>query len=335
MMSAITKSLLIRYFKGYCNKEEKIAVQAFIAAGTDPALVEASMEEAFETQSPDQLLLLSEDEYSHAWQQFRHRSGWQQQPKMKRTYLSGWRRYAAAAVLVLTIGIAGYQTILHVAENKHHTLAEAMPQRIEAVRGTAKRITLNDGSTVYLFPGSTLLVPEAFNKKDRAVELKGRAFFEVTQHPGKPFLVQAGTLSARVLGTSFEVNGYDDQQVAVTVRTGRVGVADDKKELALLNPDQQIIYHTNSGACTVNAADAAGLCSWVSGELVFDRTPLTEVCRTLEQWYGISIALDNVRWRDKKITVKFRQQPLSTVLQILSLASGFKYEQAHDHVKII
>lgn len=336
-MPAITRQLLIRYFKGQCSQEENEAVQTFIAAETDPVLVATAMQDAFEMQSPDQLLPLSEQDYNNAWQQFRQKSGGQPAavlPAAKQLRLSTWLRYAAAAVLIVAISVAGWKTIgPH--QRAAGALADAAPQRIQAIKGVTKRVTLTDGSTVYLFPGSELLVPDAFNKKDRTVQLKGRAFFDVTKNPQQPFLVQTGDLSTTVLGTSFEVNSNHDQQVAITVRTGLVSVHHNKNELARLPPNQQMLYQTTSGAFTVNSADAAGLCSWITGELMFDRTPLTEVCQTLEQWYGVTIQLNADQWRNKKISVKFKQLPLSTVLQILSATSRFKYEIKDNHIKII
>jgi len=333
-MPTITKELLLRYFQGQCNPEETEAVRDFITSETDPALVEASMQEVFELQKNEQLISLSEQDYAHAWQQFQQKSGRQPAPA-KRLAPMRWLRYAAAAVLIVAISIASWQLNSRKKMLQPATgLSAASVQRIQAPKGARKQITLTDGSTVYLFPGSQLSIPGHFNEKDRLLQLKGRAFFEITQNPQKPFRVQTGQLTTSVLGTSFEINGALGAQIAITVLTGMVGTHDSKNELTRLTSNQQLIYKAAGGTYTVHPADAAGLCNWINGELVFDNTPLPEVCQALEQWYGATIQLDKERWQAKKISVKFKDQPLSTVLQVLSQTSGFRYKYGLKEAKI-
>ena len=112
-----------------------------------------------------------------------------------------------------------------------------------------KKIILPDGTGIWLAPQSTLEYPEEFSGDKRTVKLEGEAFFEVVKDRKRPFTVQSGTLTTRVLGTSFNINAYKSERSAtVTVLTGKVSVAASgvpSGDLKLL-PFQQALFQPDS-----------------------------------------------------------------------------------------
>ena len=61
--------------------------------------------------------------------------------------------------------------------------------RVEVPRGAEFCLSLADGSRVWLNSDSRLTYPVAFSKDSREVKLEGEAYFEVTHHENKPFIV--------------------------------------------------------------------------------------------------------------------------------------------------
>jgi transmembrane sensor len=83
--------------------------------------------------------------------------------------------------------------------------------------------TLPDGTLITLNSGSKLNYPEKFKGSKREVSLEGEAYFDVTPDKEKPFIIHSGDANIRVLGTSFNVNAYENKdEVEVFVKEGRV-----------------------------------------------------------------------------------------------------------------
>lgn len=79
--------------------------------------------------------------------------------------------------------------------------------------------TLRDGSTAHLEGGSYLRA--CLNNKERIVELRGQARFNVASDASWPFVVRTGNASVRVLGTVFDVHASPGV-TRVAVREGTV-----------------------------------------------------------------------------------------------------------------
>jgi ferric-dicitrate binding protein FerR (iron transport regulator) len=106
---------------------------------------------------------------------------------------------------------------------------------------------LPDGSRVFLNKNSKLTYPEKFAGNERIVNLSGEAFFEVTRNKGE-FIVICRDTRTRVLGTSFNVKGYEpNKPVQVIVETGLVEVSNtDGKNIRaqlLLKPGDNGIFN--------------------------------------------------------------------------------------------
>ena len=82
-----------------------------------------------------------------------------------------------------------------------------------------------DGSIVTLNRNSKLIFPKHFTKNVREVTITGEAFFDVKPNTSKPFIINAGNVQVKVLGTSFNVCAYPGTEtVEVVVESGKVQV---------------------------------------------------------------------------------------------------------------
>lgn len=93
-------------------------------------------------------------------------------------------------------------------------------------RGGNYRVTLEDGTIVWLNASSSLRFPTTFTGNTRKVELKGEAYFEVAKNAAMPFMVSAGNSEVKVLGTHFNMMAYaDDKVIKTTLLEGSVEVS--------------------------------------------------------------------------------------------------------------
>ena len=122
-------------------------------------------------------------------------------------------------------------------------------------RGGQYQITLPDGSIVWLNAASSLKYPAAFLQKQRKVQITGEAYFEVAKNPDRPFVVQVNDMEVQVLGTSFNINSYEDELVKkTTLLEGFVKIT-SRNAVEYLKPGQQAQVKSPGEASVVNDAD--------------------------------------------------------------------------------
>lgn len=201
--------------------------------------------------------------------------------------------------------------------------------------GQKTMIVLPDSSLVWLNSGSTLKYSGVFNKKEREVILEGEAFFEVRKNSSKMFRVKAGILFVDVYGTSFNVKNYaDDNTKEVTVSSGRVSVGDSQKALKSLTKGQQAVLNKTTNKLSVVNAEPDVVSSWKNNELKFDNTPLTEVVKYLERWYGVNINIEKSMIGKHNYTFKIKTESLTEILEKIKIITPIAYEINGKDVRI-
>ena len=119
-------------------------------------------------------------------------------------------------------------------------------------QGHTDSLTLPDNSRVWLNAGSHLIYPRSFDGRIRKVFLSGEAYFDVAKDAGHPFIIKAGDVQVRVLGTQFNVTSYENMEsVSVCLVEGSVSMdidGDGLKRNILLIPGDVVRYDTLSGA---------------------------------------------------------------------------------------
>lgn len=174
-------------------------------------------------------------------------------------------------------------------------------------RGGQYRLTLSDGTKVWLNAASSITYPTAFTGKKRSVTVSGEAYFEVAKDASKPFIVKTAKEKIEVLGTYFNVNAYADEPVnKISLLEGSVRINN-----VVLKPGQAFI---NGNIVTTDVQQDV---AWKSGYFNFNGANLPAVMRQLERWYDIEVKYpENVK--DQKFRGKLpRNLSLSQVLNIL------------------
>ena len=186
--------------------------------------------------------------------------------------------------------------------------------------------TLTDGSRVTLNADSKIRYPTSDHRPIREVFLVGEAFFEIIANPERPFVVRTKALATRVLGTSFSVSAYPNDELAkVTVATGRVAVDLPELPTTVLRPEQQLVYDQRNQTQREQTASVANELAWTKGKLVFEGAKLLQVARVLERYYDVTIKFNTEALRDCLITASFDQETLFHVLKSISYINNLEY----------
>lgn len=196
--------------------------------------------------------------------------------------------------------------------------------------GQRARLTLDDGTVVWLNAQSTLTYPAMFTGDERNVKLLGEAFFEVNHDPDKPFTVSAQDLNVTVLGTKFNLTAYEKEQgMEVALIDGSVKVWNEQGQEKVLSPNQQLTYL--NGEMIIESIGHQDYFLWKDGIYSFHFHPFADIIRKMERYYNIEIKVEDLPIADWEYTGKFRQQDgIETILRILQIAHPFKIEKKDD-----
>lgn len=196
-------------------------------------------------------------------------------------------------------------------------------------------ITLEDGSTVLLRPGSVLTYPEHFNENSREVHLTGEAFFVISKNQGRPFLVNTGKITTKVLGTSFRVKANEDgSEVEVSVKTGKVSVyekapadgdqAGNSSHGVILTPNQQVTFNGENGRFVtglVKNPEVLPETDFLRHKLFdYNDTELSKIISDLKKAYHIDIELEKKALGECPLTANLREKDLFVQLDLICAA---------------
>ena len=181
-------------------------------------------------------------------------------------------------------------------------VSEVKTQRLSTPRGMDFKVTLPDGSEVWLNAESTIEFPAAFRDGLRQVYLQGEAYFKVAHCEDAPFIVMSDRMNVRVLGTSFNFRSYDAEAPHVALVEGKVEVMrpGDTQPDAILQPGEEA-WLGDDGALHVQEVDTYAITQWVNGFFYFHNEPLVEVLRALGRWYNYGVIFHNTDAMHQKI----------------------------------
>ena len=165
---------------------------------------------------------------------------------------------------------------------------------LQTAANESTQVDLPDGTKIWLNQNSQLSYSIPFNKRN--VKLEGEAFFEVERMEDSPFTITGGETKTRVLGTSFNVRAYSNEdKVMVTVTSGKVQFELDKEsgKGVILEKGDAGVFAKEIKQVEKVVADDINVLSWKTKSLNFEETPLKEVCAAMERHFGIKIEIKN------------------------------------------
>ncbi|MGN6417856.1 MAG: FecR family protein [Pseudobacter sp.] len=185
--------------------------------------------------------------------------------------------------------------------------------------GGQYKLTLPDGSRVWLNASSSIKYPVAFTNEERVVSVKGEVFFEVAKDVKKPFRVKVGDMQIDVLGTSFNVNAYDNEPlVKTTLLDGSVKVS-NKKRAVHLSPEEQSQMDLNGQFVVKNSINTEETIAWKNGYFYFDKVELPIILREFARWYDLDVVYEGAIPDEKLLIILKRSSSLQSVLGALQI----------------
>lgn len=260
--------------------------------------------------------------------------------------------YAAAALIFLTTSVF----LLW----QNHKPDNSVPQytHIISPHGSKTNLILPDGTSIWLNAGSSIKFNNNFNKDNREINLVGEAFFDVSKQD-IPFNVTVPGIIFNVLGTSFNIKAYPDENyIETTLVKGSLKIlkgTEDKikfKEFEM-KPNQKAVFWKEYGTLTVeknqdqkgkirksdipvpvpriekitlsqkqNVEEEIG---WIDGILVVNSEPLEDLVRKLERIYDVEFVFKDLELEEYRYTGRLKELTIEQVMRALKLTSPIDF----------
>lgn len=278
----------------------------------------------------------------------------------KKRRLPGWV-ISAAAVILLLICTGLYFRLPPRTPNRpdNGNISYDRLSEISTHYGSKSKATLPDGTLVWLNSGSKLTYHNnQFGQKTREVTITGEAFFNVTHDADHPFIIHAGRINIKVLGTAFDVKSYpEDNTSEATLIRGAIEVsfADQPEKKISLKPHQKLVVYKDDrmvaqslninqkeevqgykvSPMTFIPKDSTVVeTSWVQNKLAFRSEKFVDLAQQMERWYNVKINFSGSKVKQYRFTGIFMNESLEEALQALQITAPFRYHIEQNEVFI-
>ena len=238
---------------------------------------------------------------------------------------------AAAILLFPVLGFGLYMSArYHSARDSQISVNQAYNEVFSSVDAITK-VTLPDGSNVWLNHSSSLKYPAMFQGDSRSVELIGEGYFEVVHNSKIPFIVKAGEIQIKALGTAFNVMAYlDEERIETSLIDGQVELQRTEingKEITLLTmkPTDLAIFQKSNNEISIRTIGDDRYFSWKDGKLVFNEEPISEVAKKLSRWFNVDIQIKDPKLLELTYTGTFVDETLPQVMDLMAMISPVSY----------
>jgi transmembrane sensor len=348
------EELLVKYLTGMADAEERDTVRAWIAQSEENQAAFERLKLAYivsKTTQPDAAYdtekswnRVKDRHYQHEASQ--HPALQKKQPIAWNT----WLKYAAGIAFIFALGILTYRSF-----TVNRQPVNVVWNTVEAPYGSRSKVTLADGTQVWLNAGSELKYASSFGFRDREVYLSGEAYFSVT-HSKKQFVVNTSYIDVRVHGTEFNVKAYKDEDyVQTTLVKGSVSMiikypTRSGKHKIPLKPNQTATFNILSkgqGAGVEDRPEASGkgkpaelevathinpvlYTSWKDTKWLIEGERLSSLAKKLERRYNVIISFESKSLEKYRFTGTLTDETLDQVLHVIQLSAPIRYE-INDH----
>jgi ferric-dicitrate binding protein FerR (iron transport regulator) len=284
-----------------------------------------------------------------------------QDTKSRKRRIYTFLKYAAVLFIAVFLSSLVYYNLTITGKKKDITYHE-----ITVPYGSKIKILLADSSVVWLNSGSTLTYPNRFAEVNREVFLEGEAFFEIHKSYHKPFYVRTYDINIKVLGTSFNVKAYPEEDIVeTTLISGYIQIEENEKEgkraeKISVQSQQKAIYLKKSrqlsletkesfksqpldskkGTNLVNIDDLQKIqdmdieTSWKDNRLLFRDEQLSNLAKKLERWYNVEIEIKDDEIGNYKFTGSIKNETIEQVMEAFKFASSLDYEIHKNKIEI-
>jgi len=240
------------------------------------------------------------------------------------------RLTAVAAGVVLLLGFSHMWVY-----NWDRQAQQVQTVRLDCPYGVRSSVYLPDSTKVTLNGGSYITYPDRFIGDKRQVSIEGEAFFEVTKNPAKPFVVQVNDLQVKVLGTTFNVEGYaEEEQVKVTLETGRVDIISPRHRVEV-SPGEQLIYKKGNKEMKKRAVETFLYSAWRENKFYFRSEELFRIVAQLMRHFNVKIEIASPALKRIRFSGEFvHHENIDEILNIITSDRRINYKREKEKIII-
>ncbi|MBB1285326.1 FecR domain-containing protein [Flavisolibacter sp. BT320] len=313
----ITDALLVKYLLSEASPEEVRTVEAWAGESAENKAYLEQFRQVWEA-SRKLVPVLGADENA-AWQRFQARVEQKRAPVRPIRRSGAWMRIAALFIL-----IAGAALVFYLGNRE-------TPVQYLTLQAAGRPLadTLSDGSVVTLNKNATLSYPDRFTGEQRAVTLKGEAFFSITPDKEKPFIITVNDVTVKVVGTSFNVRS-EGGKTEVIVETGVVDVIRNNSVIRL-RPKEKAVVKKDSAMYKVEETEKL-YNHYRTREFVCDGTPLWKLVAVLNEAYDARIVIGRDDLRNLPLNTTFHNESLDRILEIIGATFDITVTRRNDQI---
>lgn len=291
--------LAIRYFEGCIAQAEEKLLFDYIGQTEENRARFRQWEKEWKSTNE------GDEQTMQEWQRLQCRLRTQEAviPMLPHRHFSIWRRVAAVAVIVLltAAGTLGIRSMVSLSSAEDFFV-------FEAPYGEKSKMTLADGTVVWLNAGSVLKYSDKFNERNRKVILHGEAYFEVTRKEKAEFAVQTCGYDVVVKGTKFDVSAYPEDSVVTTaLLEGSVEIYRGEQRIEM-KPGEMVKLDMVTGKFTRTRNDVKQWKAWSENRIEFEDITLKELVTKLSRQYDVNIRLESEQVGAKRFRISLRNR---------------------------
>jgi ferric-dicitrate binding protein FerR (iron transport regulator) len=171
-----------------------------------------------------------------------------------------------------------------------------------------------------------------FSRRKRLLELKGEAYFKVSRDVQRPFSIQTGNVSTTVLGTTFNVEAFpEDNRVEVSLVSGKVEVRIAGKGSTRswsLSPGEQLQYLSQGEKVEKSVFNPQNETAWKGGQVVLVKTPLPTALHQISRFYNTALRFDTMNLKKCSVTSTFDQSnSIEEVLMVVLFSNNLTFKK--------
>ena len=311
---------ITRYFSREVNKEETRSIENWAKKYDKEELLNKMKKDIKRIDSTKHMF---NEKTDNAWNELFSKINEEEQAQgfsINRKFNFNFAFKIAAGIIILLGFVWGITQIVMPAE------------QIAQTKFNQTKVILADGSVVHLNANSELKYPKSFSKKIRKVKLIGEAFFEVAGNNGKAFIIETGNAEIKVLGTSFNVLAPKNNEfVEVLVESGSVSFSSRQNENNIVLKKGDFARLDENKIQKLILEDYNYL-SWKTKILDFRNKSLEDVIFILNRTYLANIKFDSDLIKELRLTSKYDNIDLDTIIKSICLTFDLKSEKTNDGI---
>jgi len=316
--------IIERYINGEANEKEREYVESLLASEDSNLYLSSQLSKDWDLMQSEKVLQIANT--SQILDRIHHSINKLESKKTRRPHKRFLRVYMKiAGIILIPIVISSSLIFNHLSNKYFKNIDKETVTSLYAPFGSRVSFKLPDGTSGMLNGGSTLSYSVPFTQ-NRLTKLKGEAWLEVAKDEKSPFIIDVGNSLVKVIGTSFNISAYpNDNYVEVVLAEGQLEFKDKiYGQREIVEPFERI--SNTGGQLEKSFVEPYKYSSWTKGKLIFNGDYMDEVAKRIERWYNVKVFLADNELLKYSFHATFEDEKLEDIIKYLSMTSPISYK---------